>query len=76
MNNVDELRRVEEGRQVKAVGLDGASNHGNAGALELLVVGVPGLGQTSLGLNLVVGLPGLELVELALILLLKLLVGP
>ena len=75
-DNVDELRSVGVRRQVEAIGFDGAANDGNTGALELLVVWVPGLDQPGFRLNAGVRLEGLEVIELALILAARVLLRP
>lgn len=40
-DDVDELGSIDVRGKVKAVGLDGASNDGDTGQLELRVTGVP-----------------------------------
>lgn len=45
------------------MGLDGAADGGHAGAVELLVIGVPVFGHTGLGLDLAAGLLGLQVLE-------------
>lgn len=68
MDDVDELRGVGVGRQVKAVALDGDSLSGDTSALEVIVVVVPCLDMPGFRPNVVARFPSLELVELTLIL--------
>jgi hypothetical protein len=68
LDDVNHAWSVDVRRQVKAVALDGDSLDGDTSALEVILVVVPGLDPTRLGLDAVVGLAGLELVDLALIL--------
>ena len=57
---------------MEAIGLDGEADKGNADALELLVVGIPGLQKAAFALEVIVGLAGFKPVELALVLPLEL----
>lgn len=68
MDDVEELGSVAVRRQVEAILLDGDSEYGAAGALELVVVVVPRLDHAGFRLDAVVGFAGVEPVELALVL--------
>nr|GMD12186.1 hypothetical protein Iba_chr07aCG1100 [Ipomoea batatas] len=58
---------VGVGRQEEASGLDDVAEDMGAAALELLVVGVPELGDAALGLDADGGLEGVDLAELTLV---------
>ena len=73
LNDVDKLRGVSVRRQVEAVGLHGSPDEVDAGALELLMVGVPRLYYAALALHSAVGLARLEPAQLALVAQLELL---
>lgn len=51
----EELGSVGVGRQAKGMFLEGAAREGDTQAPELLVVGVPCLNATTIGLNHVIG---------------------
>lgn len=66
LDDVDEAGGVGELGQKEAAGLDGVAYGGDAGALELLVIGVPVLAHSGLGLDLAAGFLGLQVLETAL----------
>lgn len=59
LDDVDEARGVGELGQDEAAGLDGVTDGGHAGTVELLIFGVPVLAHAGLGVDPVGGLLGL-----------------
>lgn len=68
LHNVHKLRCVRVRRQNKSVAPHSVANHGHTSALELLVVRVPPLYDSTFGLNAGSWLERVKLVDLALVL--------